>query len=143
MSRNGRLEWTARNRAPRDTTARAGEAVAQAVRAASRTDGAVLALLSDGLGAVVDEEFVRHCRALAVRSGRLIVGVDAPSMVSMMKTRWRKPLLEAIRALAPRSRVSDISFEFGTGGVLFERRPRREPVDRTSSGGVEADTIHD
>ena len=91
----------------------------QAVRAASRADGAVLAKLSELLAGVVNEEFKVHCRAAAVRSGRLIVSVDAPSMVSVFAARWRQRLVAALREHR-RSGVRDVSFEFGHSGIPFE-----------------------
>jgi hypothetical protein len=122
---NKRLQWVARNRTRRDVVVRAGELVAHAVRSAGRSDAAVVALLSEQLGGVVDESFRRHCRAVAVRGGRLIIGVDAPSMVSLMQARWRSRLQAAIRALAPRSGARDVSFEFGLTGSEFQTATTR------------------
>jgi hypothetical protein len=114
------LYWVGRNRRPRQTEHRAGEFVAEAVRAASRKDGAVLAKVCGVLAHLVSEEFRTHCRAAAVLGGRLMVNVDAPSMVSVFAARWRQRLVSAIRTHAPRCGVRDVSFQFGAGGVPFE-----------------------
>jgi hypothetical protein len=114
------LHWVARNRRSRQTEHRAGEFVVEAVRAASRTDGAVLATLCNALAGVVSEEFRTHCRAAAIHGGRLIVNVDAPSMVSVFAARWRQRLVSAIRTHAPRCGVRDVSFAFGVHGAPFE-----------------------
>ena len=145
MAAEQRLAWVARNRARRESARHAGEFIVQAVRGASRTDGAALALLADQLGVVVNEEFNRHCRAAAVRGGRLIVHVDAPSMVSMMQARWGKVLQTAIRARAPRAGATDVLFAFGTTGLPFENVSRSSSNQRAtqeSPEGAEPSTVY-
>lgn len=113
-----RLTWVARNRVRADRTRRAGELIGAAVLEAKRPDGGAMEIVAKALGGRVDEEFRRHCRIAAVRGGLLHIHVDAPSLVSAMRTRWRSVICEALRTTGREVTAREVVFGFGREGVL-------------------------
>jgi len=107
----------ARNRLRTDRTRRAGELIGAAVLEGKRPDGASIEAVARALAGLVDEEFRLHCRIAAVRAGLVHIHVDAPSLVSAMRMRWRSVVCEALRGSGRAVTARDVVFGFGREGV--------------------------
>lgn len=88
---------------------------------------AVATVLAD----VVDEEFRIHSRIGEIRGTTVTINVDHPALVYSMRTRWLRPVAEALRGCACRPPISKVVFAFGDGGLNIPspQSSRREPAE--------------
>jgi len=61
-----------------------------------------------------DDQFGRHCTVSHFDRGTLVIRVDVPAVVSIMRRRWAEPLQNALRRAGRLGRtVRRIVFEYG------------------------------
>jgi len=112
------LEWIVKNRAKRSRLSRASSAIDEVVTTIGQRGLEPALAVAGALGAIVDDEFRRHCRVAGAAGGRVTIHVDTASLVSLMRMKW----LEAIRA-----GLCVVDRRLGGGAIVFE--PGRSGVE--------------
>lgn len=112
-----RLEWVAKNRTRRDRTRRAGDLMGAIIESGKRPDDEIIPRVVELLAVCVDDEFRAHCRIAEFRGGLLRVHVDAPTLVSAMRGRWRTRICSALKGGRPGFALRDVFFTFGRDGA--------------------------
>jgi hypothetical protein len=72
---------------------------------------------AEALAPLVDESFRKHCRVAAAAEGRVVITVDAASLVSEMRRRWLSVVREGMKIVDRRLATGTVVFEYGRSGV--------------------------
>lgn len=111
------LGWILRNRSGRRRTEQIGASAAHLLEKVQRRVSSEPAeAVGQAIAAVVDEDFVHHCKVGEVRSGKLVISVDDERLVYAYRARWSRSLSERIREACPGC---------GVWGVQFIKAERR------------------
>lgn len=94
---------------PRNRTVAIGDLAGRVASSYSEVIDGQLTGLRQALDAVVDDDFRGHCQVMGLRRGRLVIGVDDPARVDLMRRRYLFPLLEHLSSATP-ARVTDIQW---------------------------------
>ena len=110
------LHWVQRNRCTGKVTFEAGALIHRLLNGLSAGVESCPDALVAAVAESVDAEFRDHCR-LAMGSGRmLLVNVDRPEFVAVMRRRWSAQLRRKLGGSGGRSAVSEIRFSVGVSG---------------------------
>lgn len=115
-----RLYWVHHNRTRRDRVRAAGALLNELLNGAAGDTGVRLARIRENLEPVVDADFLRHCRLAGIRSDALIVGVDSPGLVHVMRLRWEATVQAVARRLT--AGVSRVTFVYVEPAAAGRRR---------------------
>jgi len=116
MRPDRRLHWVMANRAPRGGIGRIGEMVGGLVDGAFKNDREQRAQLASVLASCGDQQFLRHCRMGELREGMLMIEVDEPGLIGVLRTRWTTKIESAFRRSRAKVGVHRVLFKFGRSG---------------------------
>ena len=118
------------NRAPRRMIAHVGMVVGGLVEGTLRRESDQRSQLASVLRDCVDQEFGRHCRIGDLNHGTLIIEVDEPGLISILRARWASKIESALRRGGAKTGMRRVLFKFG-------RRGDRIPVNASGMSGIE------
>lgn len=111
MGEREQLQWIQRNRAKHTRMRSIADAVNRLVESVAAGARELSAAAASAIEAVVDDEFRKHCRVLRSQGGGLIVVVDDPANVYLMRMKWWGPLSEAMMRAGHRATDERIRFQ--------------------------------
>lgn len=116
-----RLVWAAENASKRrrgaGSTMHAGSLVVELSGVVHDRWLKPASLAAAALAPLVDDRFRRHCRIAAATEGRVVINVDAASLVSEMRRRWLAVVREGMKSVDHRLATGAVVFEYGRSGV--------------------------
>jgi len=117
MDGRRRLEWVQKNRVSRQRLRKVGTLIGEmAARIASQVDGTARSF-AGALEGKVDETFRRHCRVAGIQGGVLVIKVDQPGLLYVMRQQWSAPLSRLCAASRGTGARPSVRFELGDSGV--------------------------
>jgi len=116
METDRRLHWVMANRTPRGEIPRVGEMIGGLAEGALRRDRKQRTQLASLLADCVDQEFRRHCRIGDLNHGTLIIEVDEPGLISILRARWSSKIESALRRGGAKTGTGRVLFRFGRCG---------------------------
>jgi len=127
MSQDGRLKWIQANRTRRDRTRLVGGMIERLVQQAAGSGAEEVSRVAAIVADLVDDDFRRCCRVVFGEEGVVVINVDHPTLVQLMRQRWLVPLREALVGRRTPTRIHRIVFAYGEVGVMLGGR---ESADR-------------
>ena len=112
MKTNQRLQWVIANRTPRGTIPPIGAMISGLVENGLRRDGEQRAKLASILAGCVDHDFRRHCRMGDLHDGMLVMEVDEPGLISILRGRWVSKIEAALHKRGAKTGVRSVLFKF-------------------------------
>ena len=116
METDRRLHWAMANRTPHSDVPPIGRMVDALVNGAWRRDSELRAGLASMVSDCVDQEFLRHCRLGELHNGMLVIEVDEPGLISILRARWASKIESAFRKCGAKTGVRRVLFKFGRSG---------------------------
>jgi len=118
MQSDAQLKWVHRNRKREERVRHTGAAIQHTIQeVVSGTDVTTAKEVASAIAGVVDGEFRVHCRIYVSEQGALIVHVDEPALVYVMRVQWLEVIRKGLSGIRSTTLTNGIIFRYGSAGV--------------------------